>query len=131
MLLGLSSALGFENDISGAPEPIRHEMGIEDPAQNGEAGGVRPDTVTQSHERPRIELRGYDVAAVRNDYRQLYFPGDAPNLEPIVCLLRENAECHPSNIGADERLCVEILRWIDVAQYTFVVEDNPQPVTVI
>lgn len=106
-----SSALGFEDHASGAPEPIGHEGGLEDLAQTGEAGGTRPDTVTQSHERPRIELRAYDVAAVRNDYRQLYFPDDAPNLEPIVCSLRENAECHPSNIGADERLCVEILRF--------------------
>jgi hypothetical protein len=59
----------------------------------------------------QTQIPAYDTAAVTDDYRRLYFPEDALNLEPMVRSLREDAARHSSAIGADERLCVEIMRF--------------------
>ncbi len=80
-------------------------------ASNGEGVGGVTAAAAQAREQPRVEVRAYDVEAVTDDYRRLYFPDDVPNLEPIAGLVRANAESHPTNIGADERFCVELLRF--------------------
>lgn len=61
--------------------------------------------------RPRFLIPAYDTAAVTDDYRKLYYPDDRANLEPIVAALRLAAEAHPSGVCAEERLCVEIMRY--------------------
>jgi hypothetical protein len=59
----------------------------------------------------RAILPAYDTNAVTDEYRKLYYPDDFPNLEPIVHFLREDAERQSPAISADERLCVEIIRY--------------------
>jgi Transglutaminase-like superfamily len=87
------------------PRPVRSALRLQ-------GSDLRVDRRTAlPYFRMQTQIAAYDTAAVTDDYRRLYFPEDAPNLEPIVHSLREDAARHSSAIGADERLCVEIMRF--------------------
>lgn len=94
-VVGVEANRTISTDPSSPPEPLHSPQ----------------DEATSAPSRTQFTIPGYDTAMVVEAYRQLYYPEDRINLEPIVSSLRAAASQHCPRVGEQERLCVEIMRY--------------------